>query len=148
MDDDARRRYYLVDASVLPETFLRVADAKRLLETGAARTVAEAAERAGISRSAFYKYRDAITPFTDLGRSRIITFHILLRDRKGALSALLALFSGTGANILTINQSIPTNGTAVVAISAQTGGMQQTVDQLLQSLEQEPDVIRVEVPAG
>ena len=141
-------QYYLVDAHVLPETFLRVAEAKRLLETGAARTVAEAAERAGISRSAFYKYRDAITPFTDLGRSRIVTFHILLRDQQGALSALLALLAQAGANVLTINQSIPTNGAAVVTISIQTGSMDCTVDALLLSLKGEQHVIRVEVPAG
>ncbi|MCI5753709.1 MAG: ACT domain-containing protein [Clostridiales bacterium] len=141
-------RYYLVDARVLPETFLRVAEAKQLLETGAVRTVAEAAECAGISRSAFYKYRDAITPFTDLGRTRIVTFHILLRDEKGALSSLLSLLAQTGANVLTINQSIPTNGAAIVTISIQTGGMDRTVDELLQGLKAEQNIIRVEVPAG
>ena len=110
--------------------------------------VAEAAECAGISRSAFYKYRDAITPFTDLGRTRIVTFHILLRDEKGALSSLLSLLAQTGANVLTINQSIPTNGAAIVTISIQTGGMDRTVDELLQGLKAEQNIIRVEVPAG
>ena len=56
-------KYYLVEASALPEVFLKVAEAKRLLSTGEATTVNEAARMTGISRSAFYKYRDAVIPF-------------------------------------------------------------------------------------
>ena len=54
-------KYYIVEAKALPEVFLKVAEAKWLLETGGAATVNEAAKLTGISRSAFYKYRDAIS---------------------------------------------------------------------------------------
>ena len=141
-------KFYLVSAEALPEIFIKVAEAKRMLQSGEVRTAGDAARTVGISRSAFYKYRDAITPFTDLGRTRIVTFHILLRDEKGALSSLLSLLAQTGANVLTINQSIPTNGAAIVTISIQTGGMDRTVDELLQGLKAEQNIIRVEVPAG
>lgn len=56
-------QYYIVEASALPEVFLKVAETKRLLSTGEAGTVNEATRMTDISRSAFYKYRDAVMPF-------------------------------------------------------------------------------------
>ena len=141
-------KYYLVDGAMLPEIFLKVTEAKELLETGEASTVAEAVSLVGISRSAFYKYKDAVSPFQDMKRGRIITFHVILRDRMGVLSAVLAIFAGSGANILTINQSIPTNGTAIVTISAENTDMTMSNEELLTALRQTPGVIRVEVLAG
>ena len=73
-------RYYLVEAGLLPEIFLKVMEAKELLHTGECATVGEAAARVGISRSAFYKYRDGITAFQDLLGGRILTINVLLRD--------------------------------------------------------------------
>ena len=52
-------KYYIVAASALPEIFVKVAEAKRMMQTGEADTVGEAARLVGISRSAFYKYKDA-----------------------------------------------------------------------------------------
>ena len=133
---------------MLPEIYIKVAKAKELIETGEASTVAEAASAVGISRSAFYKYKDSITPFQDLKRGRIITFHITLRDKMGVLSSVLAVFANTGANILTINQSIPINGTALVTISAETTGMLISSEKLLNSLHDTGGVKKVEVIAG
>jgi chorismate mutase len=141
-------KYFLVEADMLPEIFIKVAKAKALLETGEAQTVAEAAGTVGISRSAFYKYRDAITPFQDLKRGRIITFHITLHDKMGVLSSVLAVFADSGANILTINQSIPSNGTALVTISAETSGMAVSGDVLLGSLHETRGVKKVDILAG
>lgn len=133
---------------MLPEIFLKVTEAKKLLETGETSTVAEAVSLVGISRSAFYKYKDAVSPFQDMKRGRIITFHTILRDRMGVLSTVLAIFANSGANILTINQSIPTNGAAIVTISAETTDMTMTNEELLSSVRQTPGVIRAEVLAG
>ena len=79
-------RYYLVQAEALPEIFLRVMEAKELLQSGECATVGDAVNRVGISRSAFYKYKDAISPFQDLKQGRILTFQMLLRDRTGLLA--------------------------------------------------------------
>ena len=124
-------KYYLVEAGVLPEVFTKVTEARELLETGEVRTVADAVERVGISRSAFYKYKDSVMPFRDMRQGSIVTFNALLRDKKGVLSSLLAIFADSGANILTINQSIPTNGTAFVTISAITETMAMGMDELI-----------------
>ena len=79
-------KYYIVEAQALPEGFLKVAEAKWLLETGEVATVNDAARATGISRSAFYKYRDSISPFQNLMAGRILTFQFLLRDMTGLLS--------------------------------------------------------------
>ena len=140
--------YFIVEASALPEVFLKVAEAKRLLETGEVDTVNLAARRVGISRSAFYKYKDAVMPFREMRRGSIVTFHALLRDRKGVLSSLLAIFADTGANILTINQSIPTNGTALVTISATTENMPIGTDELITKARKLEGVLRFDALAG
>ena len=144
----SKPKLYIVEASVLPEVFLKVSEAKELLETGTARTVAEAAEMAGISRSAFYKYKDAIRPFRDLRREQVVTMNILTRDRPGALSSVLSVFAAMHANILTINQSIPTNGVGIVTIAFEVGDMDASTETLSAQLDALPGVIRTEVLTG
>ena len=114
-------KYFIVDSSALPEIFRKVAEAKRMLETGETDKVNVATKAVGISRSAFYKYRDCISPFQNMMAGRIITFQMVLKDKAGVLSSILSIFANCGANILTINQSIPTGGKAMVTISAETG---------------------------
>ena len=141
-------KYYIVEASALPEVFLKVAEAKRLLSTGEASTVNEAAKMTDISRSAFYKYRDAILPFQDMKAGRIITFQFLLHDEPGVLSNMLTAFAQQAANILTINSIVPTNGCALVTISAETSDISLPLEELLHQLGNVPGVIKAEILAG
>ena len=141
-------KYYLVAAEALPEIFIRVAEAKRMMQTGEAETVGAATKLAGISRSAFYKYKDAVQPFNDMKSEHIITFYTLLKDVSGTLSRVLNVFAASGANILTINQSIPTNGCAAVTISAETSGMEKSMEQLIGDISSLENVIKFEILAG
>lgn len=140
--------YYIVEASALPEVFLKVAEAKRLLQTGEAATVNEATQLTGISRSAFYKYRDTVRPFQNMMTGRIVTFQFLLQDRKGQLSEMLSIFTAYKINIQTINSIIPTNSCAVLTISAETIDLEIPVESLLQELRNVPGVIKAEIIAG
>ena len=141
-------QYYIVDASALPEIFLKVAEAKRLLETGEVRTVNEAAERLKISRSAFYKYKDSVRPFNDMINGRIINVQILMKNEPGVLSAVLNGFARCGANILTINQGIPAGGGAVVNVGAETSGLTMTTEELLEQVAGERGVVCCEILGG
>lgn len=141
-------KYYIIEASALPEVFLKVAEAKRLLTTGEVNTVNDATRITGISRSAYYKYRDAILPFQNMMNGRIITFQFLLNDEPGALSTILTDFAQMGANILTINSIIPTNGCALVTISAETTEVSVTLEELLSRLQEIPNVLKAEILAG
>ena len=141
-------KYYLVAAEALPEIFIRVAEAKRMMQTGEADTVGAATKMAGISRSAFYKYKDAVQPFQNMHAGHIITFYALLKDNPGVLSNYLSIFANSGANILTINQSIPTNGCAAVTISAETSAMEKSLEQLITDISALDNVIKFEILAG
>lgn len=144
----AAPKYYIVEADVLPEIFLKVAAAKRALEVGEVSTVNDAAKSQGISRSAFYKYKDAVRPFNDMMNGRIVTFHAMLKDEPGVLSAILNIFASSGGNILTINQAIPTNGCAALTISAETSGLAIPMEELLQRAGELDGVVKFEILAG
>ena len=141
-------KYYIVEASALPTVFLKVAEAKRLLQTGEAATVNDATRLTGISRSAFYKYRDAVRPFQNMMTGRVVTFQFMLQDQKGQLASLLQIFTDHKTNIQTINSIIPFNGCALVTISAETMDLDITLEEFLRALGQVPGVIRAEVLAG
>ena len=130
-------RYFIVEARAMPEIFRKVAEAKRLLETGEEKTVNAAAQAVEISRSAFYKYKDAVRPFNAMLHGRIVTFQRRLN-----------VLAGTGVNILTINQNIPVNGCAVVTMTAETSAVLDSLEGVLTSLSAGPGVIKCEILAG
>lgn len=141
-------KYYIVEASALPDVFIKVAEAKRLLSTGQAATVNDATNMTGISRSAFYKYRDTIMPFQDMRSSRIITFQILLHDEPGSLNKLLTILAEHRANIMTINSTVPSNGSGVITIAAETANLELSLEELLEAFRQVPGVIKADILAG
>lgn len=141
-------KYYIVEASALPEIFLKVAEAKRLLATGEAATVNEATRMTDISRSAFYKYRDAVLPFRNMMTGRIVTFQILLHDEPGQLAEILDVFGKSNANIISINSVMPSNGTGVVTISAETMELTVSLEAMLHQLADTRGVVKAEVLAG
>ena len=141
-------KYYIVAADALPEIFVKVAEAKRMMQTGEAETVGASTRLAGISRSAFYKYKDSVQPFNDMKAEHIITFYAMLKDMAGILSGVLTVFAASGANILTINQSIPTNGCAAVTISAETSRMEESLEQLISDVAALNGVVKFEILAG
>ena len=141
-------QYYIVEASALPEVFLKVAETKRLLSTGEAGTVNEATRMTDISRSAFYKYRDAVMPFQNMMTGRIVTFQLLLHDEAGLLSHILQVLADANANIMTINSIVPTNGTAVVTISAETMDLTVSLEELMRTLNETHGVVKADVLAG
>lgn len=119
-----------------------------MLETGEVSTVGEATAATGISRSAYYKYRDALMPFQNLMAGRIITFQMMLKDRTGVLSGILSILAYCGANILTINQTIPTNGCAMVTMSSETSDLRCSVEELMKRIGNLDGVVKAEVVAG
>ncbi len=141
-------KYYIVAAEALPEVFIKVAEAKRLLQSGEVDTVGAATAKVDLSRSAFYKYRDAIQPFNNMKAGHIITFYTMLKDSPGILSNVLSIFAGSGANILTINQSIPTNCCAAVTVAAETSEMNQSLEELMTRVSGADGVVRLEILAG
>ena len=139
--------FYVIDGNVLPEVFLKVVEAKKLLEKDKMLTVQEVTERIGISRSSFYKYKDAIFPFYEKGKSQAITVLIHLQDEAGRLSDVLNFIAEAGGNVLTINQMIPMNGIAIINLCIQTSHMEMGVDGLMEKLQGLEGVNEIQVLA-
>ena len=133
------RRFYLVDAEVLPEVFLKVVKAKELLASGEVRSISAATRSVDLSRSAFYKYKDCI--FDSENGREVVTVMATLRDETGALQSLLA--GAAGASIVTINQSTPENGAALVAVTIRTDTMQMSPEELTERLSRQRMVVGV-----
>ena len=128
-------KYYIVAANALPEIFVKVAEAKRMMQTGEADTVGAATKQVGISRSAFYKYRDAVHPLYENTRGKTVTISMNLDHTRGLLSSVLNSIASEGASILTINQTIPINNIANVTVTIETNEMQGELGRLMTRIE-------------
>ena len=128
-------KYYLVAAEALPEIFIRVAEAKRMMQTGEADTVGAATKMAGISRSAFYKYKDDIFPFYEGRKGKTVNLVIQMDDEQGILSVVLKSVADAKANILTIHQSVPVNGIASLTLSVDVFPESDDVDDMAKQIE-------------
>lgn len=140
-------KYYVVKEQAVPEVLLKVVEAKKLLDTGRAHTINEAADRVGISRSSFYKYKDDIFQFHDNAQGTTITLSLQMEDEPGVLSEMLKIIADFKANILTIHQSIPINGVASLSISIQVLPGTGDVSRMLEAMEGHSGVHYVKVLA-
>ncbi len=133
-------KYFVVRQKAVPEVLLKVVEAKRLLETRRVETVQEAADQVGISRSSFYKYKEDIFPFRDNVKGKTLTFMLQMHDEPGLLSDVLSIVAEYKANILTIHQSIPTNGVATLTLSVEILPATGDVSGMIEAIEARPGV--------
>lgn len=138
-------KYLLVDTKVLPDVFLRVVQAKRLLAMGRADSLSQAAKMAGISRSALYKYKDFVHNYDESLSENILNISAVLEDRPGVLSAVLGELTRYHANVLTVNQNIPFDGVAPVSLSVRYDRSGGGEDELLGALKALPGVVEVKM---
>ena len=141
-------RFLLIDTRVLPDVFLRVAEAKRLLAAKEVKNASEAARAVGISRSALYKYKDFVFTRPDEDDGRALTFVVSLKDNPGVLQELLSVFFCVGANVLSINQNIPVDSVAPVSISLRTNQMNCSEEELLEKAKKLPGVLDIKFISG
>jgi chorismate mutase len=144
---DRSSTFFLVDSSVLPEVFSKVIEAKKILSKGKIKTVNEAAKEAGLSRSAYYKYKDFVFPFYETSRGRVITLFFVVEDFSGILSSIINSIAQAKANIITINQNVPINSLADVTISIETTGMVKDIRELMEDIGMLEGVRRQEILA-
>lgn len=138
-------RYYVVRENILPEAIVKTIQVKEMIQRGEAATVHEATERAGLSRSAFYKYKDGVFALNQLDRERIVTISMDLEHRSGVLSKVLGLVAGSECNVLTINQTIPLQGMANVVISVETSFLSDGLPALMEAIREQDGVRKAAV---
>ena len=124
-----------MDAGILPEVYRKVLTAKKYLATGKAASVKEAAQLAGISRSAYYKYKDAIFEYGTSASDEV------LQDSAGVLSGFIGAISRVGGNVLSVNQSLPQDGAADVTVTVRIADLSVEPARLPALLEQLDGVV-------
>lgn len=139
-------QYYLIKKKAVPEVLLKVVETKKLLEQDKNITIQEAAEKVGLGRSSFYKYKDDIFPFRDDVKGKTITFVLQMNDQPGQLSKLLRMIADSQTNILTIHQTIPINGVASLTLSVEIPAEGEISD-LISDLERQDGVYYAKVLA-
>ena len=135
----------VVDATVLPEVFGKVLEVKKLMAHKEEKSCASACKRIGISRSAYYKYKDSVFPYEEMLTQSIVNLYVLLKDKPGVLSSGLVYLHELKANILTVNQSIPVDGVAAVNISLKLSGESKDKIYSLNSLQEIEGVVEVKM---
>lgn len=138
-------KFYIIREEVLSEALKKTILAKELLETGQAKTINEAVKKAGLSRSAFYKYKNYIFPYSKFSKWKIVTLSLLLEHMPGILSSILDVIAMMKGNVITINQSMPSLGVASVSISIDTQYMVKGIEELIEKIEEEHGVRKVEI---
>ena len=144
---EGKTAYYVVRERALPEVLLKVVAVNRLLDTRKAVSVQDAVDKVGISRSSYYKYKEDIFPFHDTTQGTTLNLTCKIDDEPGLLSDLLKVVAEFGANILTIHQTIPINGTASLSLSVQVLANTGDVSQMIQQMEKRSGVHHVKVLA-
>lgn len=139
--------YLIVDQSALPDYFLKVVEARKLLENGTYTQVSDAARAVGISRSTYYKYKDKVMEPSRIETGRKATLMLNLAHEAGVLSKVLNHVSACGANILTLTQSLPLHSVASVMLSVDISNLSASLEDMIRTLERTSGVEKVRLVA-
>lgn len=144
---EEQTKYFVLKQKAVPEVLLKVVEAKRLIDSERSITVQGAADRVGISRSSFYKYRDDIFPFYDNAKGKTITLMLQMDDEQGLLSDILHMVAVYKANILTIHQSIPVNNVASLTLSVEVRQDTGNISHMVEEMEDKKGIHYVKIIA-
>ncbi|WP_027340810.1 ACT domain-containing protein [Halonatronum saccharophilum] len=138
-------KFYIVGESILSEAMKKTVEVKNLLKSGQERQVKEAVKRVGLSRSAFYKYKDSIFPFNEEEKKELVTLSLLVVDRAGILSEILSTIANHRVSVLTINQDIPLDQVAHITVTIKVDKMSIPLEELLEQMKKIKGIRRVKV---
>ncbi len=142
------QKLVVIDSKVLPEVYLKVLEAKRMIARGDARSSVDACKAIGISRSAYYKYKDSIFFYEEKLTNKIISLYAVLKDEPGVLSSILSTIYELGANILTVNQNIPIDSVATVTFSIKLNNDSINTKMLKTKLSDVYGVVDIKIISG
>lgn len=137
-------KYLLIEESILPEVYSKVIKAKNMIASGEASSASSAAKMAGISRSAYYKYKDKIFEYASDAEDTA-TINAKLLDNAGVLSSVMNELYLAGANVLSVNQSIPVNNVADVSITVRLADASVGDNDLINRIKSVSGVRTVEI---
>ncbi len=146
MDNSTNSSYLVViDSRVIPDVFLKVLEVKKTIANREARSLAAACKQSGISRSAYYKYKDYVFLYDEQHTQRVITLYAVLKDRPGVLANVLSVVHSSDANVLTLNQSVPVDGVAPITMTLKLNSGKYNEDDVRSSVKKVDGVVDVRV---
>ena len=128
--------FYLINASIVPDIYKKVITAKSLLASGKAKSASQAAKMADISRSAYYKYKDAIFEYHGDDSSDTATINAKLMDNAGVLSSLMNELYKAGAKRFIRKSKRAIHSVADVSVTVRIAEMTATKEELLNSIKE------------
>ena len=144
----AGQQLIVVSSEVLPEIFGKVLEVKKLLARGEQKSSAGACKAIGISRSAYYKYKDYVFSYDEKMSQKILSLYLILKDEPGVLSSILSALHSLEANILTVNQNIPLDGVASVTISLRLNDKNERASVIQDIISQIYGVVSIKMTSG
>ena len=142
---DNRNEFYIVAADVLPEALKKTAQIKALLSQNSNLTINEAADKVGLSRSAFYKYRESIFSYNKMNKERIVTLIVTAADEISVLAECLQIITEMDGQILTVNRDLPIQDTSKATLVIDTKNMKQEIETLVEKLYEIAQVREIEI---
>lgn len=113
------KKFYLVDFAILPESIKKTITVKEMLKEGATATIHEAVSKVGISRSAYYKYKDHVAPASEVPNTKLCALEILLSEDISVLNKVLKRIIKENT-IVSVNRNMPVGKYCVVVIVFRT----------------------------
>jgi chorismate mutase len=138
-------KYLIVDKSLLPSCFEKVAEAKELIDEGLVKDVSEAVRRVGISRSTYYKYKDMVRDISTVSMGRHAIISMMMTHRVGVLSTVISIISSYDFSVWTITQNPPVDAKANVVITLELGEDAGALDDMLREISSVPGLSRVQL---
>lgn len=144
-NDEYVSEYLIVKSSALPEVYNNVMKVKELLQSGNVSSVNEAVKRVGMSRSAFYKYRDDVQIWEDPFDQNQVTVTASFERTSDALSELILSLSTGGNKVIAVSQGLPRSGFTDVMITATLADANRDLVALRRNLNKIAGIRQVEV---
>ncbi|EEQ79295.1 ACT domain-containing protein [Staphylococcus warneri] len=146
MDNKEYRKFYLIREDVLPESVIKTLKIKDALKNNSELSIYDAVKQYGLSRSAFYKYRETIFPVDEkLLDHREFTLILYVNDIVGMLAQVLNIISQLQLSVLTIHQSVPMNDKATITLSLNASSSDLMIDDVVIALREIEHVSKVEL---
>lgn len=124
-----------VDVHILPEAIKKTIRAKELLRNGSCKTINEAIKTVGISRSAYYKYKDHVAPASDENGMHFKIICIAMQEDFMLFSKLLRKIDRGKNTVLSLSSNRLSSKLIALTIIISPDMLQEDFDRLIQELK-------------
>ena len=129
------KQFYLVDFQILPEAIKKTIRVKEMLKNDTSATINSAVHSMGISRSAYYKYKNHVETAFDKPKEKAVVFFILMNKDFSLFGKVLRRITKEAGEVLTINRGLSFEKTVPVTIAFKTKNLSEEIEKLSVSLK-------------